>query len=59
MRRLSEKLQELLLEFLAGRREFSGDCETMKKLYLILKALGRKVKMDENCTVIVECSHAS
>jgi len=63
VKKLSEKLQELLLRFLNGERQFSGDCETVKELILLLKALGREVRIEKKekglCYVIVEYYRAS
>ncbi|QGR18744.1 hypothetical protein D1868_01185 [Stygiolobus azoricus] len=60
---MSEKLQELLLRFLNGERQFSGDCETLKKLILLIKALGREVRIEKKennlCYIIVEYYRAS
>ncbi len=42
MRRLQRRLQELLLEYVNGKREFEGDQETLEKLRKVLLALGVK-----------------
>jgi hypothetical protein len=48
---------------LNGERQFSGDCETLKELILLLKALGREVRIEKKekglCYVIVEYYRAS
>lgn len=56
MRKLSERLQDYLLDFINGKREFEGECEAITKLKIILLALGAEIveweKKNENICLI-------
>ncbi len=45
MRGLQRRLQELLLEYIKGRKEFEGDPDTLEKLRKLLLALGVRSKI--------------
>lgn len=56
MKRLSESLQDLLLEYINGKREFSIDCKEVEKVRKLFLALGREIevrKEKEKCFIMV------
>jgi hypothetical protein len=63
VRKLSRKLQDYLLEFINGKREFEGECEIITRLKIILLALGAELvkweEKNENTCLIRVYYHAS
>jgi hypothetical protein len=53
VKKLQKKLQELLLDYINGKKEFEGDRDQLEKFSLILLALGVKSEIKDKKLIIL------